>query len=99
MPAKPFTPTDNEAFNQAVAAANKFSDEGVQVSKDDQLRLYGLFKFSIGEEAPKGGLFDPTRRYMYDAYKKVVDEGKTVKEAQDEYVALVDKLKASGDKA
>ncbi|GAO19898.1 hypothetical protein UVI_02033150 [Ustilaginoidea virens] len=89
MPAKPFTPTDNEAFNQAVAAANKFSDEGVQVSKDDQLRLYGLFKFSIGEEAPKGGLFDPT----------VVDEGKTVKEAQDEYVALVDKLKASGDKA
>ena len=36
---------------------------------------------------------------MYDAYKKVVDEGKTVKEAQDEYVALVDKLKASGDKA
>ena len=41
MPAKPFTPTDNEAFNQAVAAANKFSDEGVQVSKDDQLRLYG----------------------------------------------------------
>ncbi|CAI0646575.1 putative acyl-CoA-binding protein [Colletotrichum fructicola] len=85
----------SEAFKQAVIDSKKLTQKP---SNDELLELYALYKVGTGEkiaDAPKPGMFDLKGKAKYNSWQKVVDEGKTVEQAQEEYIALVNKLKES----
>ena len=85
----------SEAFKKAVVDSKKLTSKP---SNDDLLELYGLFKIGTGEDitkAPSPGMFDLKGKAKKNAWQKLVDEGVTPDQAQEKYVALVEKLKES----
>jgi len=79
------------AFDKAAAEVKNLKQKP---SDDELLKLYGLFKQgTVGDnETAKPGLFDPKGRYKWDAWTN--NKGKSKENAQSEYVALVEELKA-----
>lgn len=85
----------SDAFKKAVVDSKKLTSKP---STDDLLELYALYKVGTGEDissASKPGMFDLKGKAKYNAWQKVVDEGVSVTDAQEKYVALVEKLKES----
>jgi len=83
----------SEAFQTAAADSKKLTSKP---SDDELLELYALFKVASGEDitkAPSPGMFDIKGKYKKNAWQKVVDEGTTPEQAQEKYIALVEKLK------
>eukprot|EP00980_Cylindrotheca_fusiformis_P002020 scaffold444_cov109-Cylindrotheca_fusiformis.AAC.17 len=81
--------TLEESFDAAAEKAR-----GIQnVSNDNKLKLYGLFKQAtqgpIGDR-PRPGFFSPTERAKYDAWALLGDKEK--EQAMEEYVTLVESL-------
>ncbi|KFA67704.1 hypothetical protein S40285_00916 [Stachybotrys chlorohalonatus IBT 40285] len=85
----------SEAFNKAVADSKKLTSKP---GNDDLLELYGLYKVATGEDiskAPAPGMFDLKGKAKKNAWQKVVDDGTSPQQAQDQYIALVERLKTS----
>ncbi|TDZ22682.1 Acyl-CoA-binding protein-like protein 1 [Colletotrichum sidae] len=85
----------SEAFKTAVSDSKKLTSKP---SNEELLDLYALYKIGTGEkiaDATKPGVFDLKGKAKYNAWQKKVDEGKTVEQAQEEYIALVNQLKES----
>ena len=85
----------SEAFQTAVVDSKKLTSKP---SNDELLELYALYKVSSAEDitkAPAPGMFDLKGKAKKNAWQKVVDEGITPEQAQERYVALVEKLKVS----
>ncbi len=81
--------TLEEQFDAAAEKARQIQG----VSNANKLRIYGLFKQAtegpVGDR-PRPGIFDPTGRAKYDAWKEL---GDLVKEdAMQQYVAFVESL-------
>jgi diazepam-binding inhibitor (GABA receptor modulating acyl-CoA-binding protein) len=82
--------TDLESsFNAAAEKARSVQN----VSNDNRLKLYGLFKQAtlgpVGDR-PRPGMFSPTERAKYDAWALLGEKEK--EEAMEEYVTLVGSL-------
>ncbi|KAF8196787.1 acyl CoA binding protein [Mycena galopus ATCC 62051] len=85
----------SEAFQKAVADSRKLTSTP---SNDVLLDLYGLYKVGCGEDISQSevsGMFDLKGKAKRHAWQKYVDEGNTPEQAQEKYVALVEKLKVS----
>ncbi|EON96406.1 putative acyl binding protein [Phaeoacremonium minimum UCRPA7] len=81
------------AFEKAVADSKKLTSKP---SNEELLDLYALYKIATGEDiskAPAPGMFDLKGKAKKNAWQKKVDEGISAEKAQEEYVALVEKLK------
>ncbi|CAM0137034.1 acyl-CoA-binding protein (ACBP)/diazepam binding inhibitor (DBI)/endozepine (EP) [Umbelopsis sp. WA50703] len=77
-------------FNAAADAAQAFT---TKPSDDELLKLYGLFKqATIGDNETSKPTFDIRGRYKWDAW--TANKGKSQEEAEKEYIALVEELKA-----
>lgn len=77
-------------FEQAAEdAKTKVSSD---ISNDDKLQLYGLFKQATEGDvsSSRPGLFDPKGRAKWDAWEK--QKGKDKETAQKEYIAKVQEL-------
>lgn len=85
----------NEQFQQATEDAKKLPR---RPDNDTMLRLYGLYKQStMGDADPDDGppnVFDFVAKAKHDAWLGLSGESKEV--AMDEYVKLVEALKAKG---
>ncbi|MCJ1478574.1 hypothetical protein MMC13_007255 [Lambiella insularis] len=84
--------SSSAAFEKAAVDVKKFSKEP---SSDEQLKLYALFKIAHKTnfaEAKAPGTFDMKGKYKYNAWKKMVDEGVTPVQAQQQYVKFVKDL-------
>lgn len=81
----------NATFLQAKDDVTKLSKAP---DNDVKLQLYGLFKQSTeGDvQGDRPGMMDFVGRAKYDSWKQ--HEGKSLDEAKQEYIALVEKLKA-----
>jgi len=80
-------------FETAVQDSKKLT---AKPSNDELLQLYALFKVGSGDdiaESAQPGTFDLKGKAKRRAWQKIVDEGLTVDEAQQKYVALVEELK------
>ncbi|KAF3175861.1 hypothetical protein TWF106_011057 [Orbilia oligospora] len=79
-------------FDAAAAAANAFTKKP---SDDALLKLYGLFKqATVGDvNTDRPGMMDFKGKYKWDAWKS--EEGKSQADAEAEYIAYVEELKAS----
>ncbi|KAL2754458.1 hypothetical protein ACRALDRAFT_1070238 [Sodiomyces alcalophilus JCM 7366] len=83
----------SDAFKQAVIDSKKLT---AKPTNDELLELYALFKVGTGEDirhSPSPGMFDLKAKAKRSAWQKVIDEGTTPEQAQEKYVALVNKLK------
>lgn len=82
------------AFEKAVTDSRNLK---AKPTNDELLELYAFFK--QGSQDPpfnpddKPSAFNFQAKYKFNAWKKVVDEGLSPKEAQAKYVSLVEKLK------
>uniref|UniRef100_A0A060T7D1 ARAD1C27390p n=1 Tax=Blastobotrys adeninivorans TaxID=409370 RepID=A0A060T7D1_BLAAD len=78
-------------FEAAAEAVNKLPKTPDQ---DELLKLYGLFKQAkVGDvNTERPGLMDFKGKYKWDAWKAL--EGKSQEDAEKEYIALVEELKA-----
>ncbi|TLD30683.1 hypothetical protein PspLS_02720 [Pyricularia sp. CBS 133598] len=88
-------PAQSEAFQKAIADSKKLLKKP---SNEELLELYGLFKVGTGEDISKAeapGMFDLKGKSKKAAWQKIVDEGVTPEQAQEKYVALVEKLKTA----
>ncbi|KAI1854144.1 hypothetical protein JX265_003535 [Neoarthrinium moseri] len=84
----------SEAFKKAVVDSKKLTSKP---SNDDLLEMYALYKVATGEDiasAPAPGMFDLKGKAKKNAWQKVVDDGTTPEQAQEKYVALIEKAKA-----
>ncbi len=79
------------AYDQAVADSKTLSDKP---SNDTLLQLYSLYKQAtqgdVNEEAP--GMFDFVAKAKYEAWSSL--KGKSKEAAMQEYIKLVENLKA-----
>ena len=85
----------NEAFQKAAEDSKKLTSKP---SNEDLLELYALYKVGNGEgitNAPPPGNFDFKGKAKKNAWQKVVDEGITAEQAQERYIALVEKMKGT----
>ncbi|VUC24816.1 unnamed protein product [Clonostachys rosea] len=83
------------AFQTAVVDSRKLTGKP---SNEQLLELYALYKVGTGEDfskSPDPGMFDLKGKAKRNAWRKHVDEGLTPEKAQEQYVALVESLKAS----
>lgn len=80
-----------EDFDVAAEEAKGLPDN---VSNDDKLALYGLFKqATVGDNTTaRPGLFDPKGKAKWDAWDK--QKGKSSEAAMQEYIQLVKDLQA-----
>ncbi|KAL2114307.1 hypothetical protein VUR80DRAFT_9529 [Thermomyces stellatus] len=81
------------AFQKAAEDSKKLTSKP---SNDELLELYGLYKVGNNEDiskAPAPGMFDLKGKAKKGAWQKLVDEGVTPEQAQERYIALVEKLK------
>ncbi|EHA52252.1 hypothetical protein MGG_06177, partial [Pyricularia oryzae 70-15] len=88
-------PAQSEAFQKAIVDSKKLLKKP---SNEELLELYGLFKVGTGEDITKAeapGMFDLKGKSKKNAWQKIVDEGVTPEQAQEKYVALVEKLKTA----
>ncbi|KAG6366664.1 hypothetical protein INS49_000843 [Diaporthe citri] len=82
------------SFEKAIADSKKLTSKP---SNEELLDLYALFKIANGEDiskAPAPGMFDLKGKAKKNAWQKKVDEDVTQEQAKEQYVALVEKLKA-----
>ncbi|KAI9848867.1 MAG: hypothetical protein M1837_006383 [Sclerophora amabilis] len=88
------TVPQSAAFSTAVEDSRKLK---AKPDQDELLSLYGLFKQGTQdppiEKSETPGMFDLKNKAKKRAWQKVVDEGVTPEQAQEQYVELVDKLK------
>uniref|UniRef100_A0A0D6QT57 ACB domain-containing protein n=1 Tax=Araucaria cunninghamii TaxID=56994 RepID=A0A0D6QT57_ARACU len=81
-------------FDAAVKASSQLSEKP---SNDDLLAMYALFKQASQdppiESAEKVGMFDLKGKAKRGAWQKIVDEGVTPEEAEQKYIALIEKMK------
>ncbi|KAI6363084.1 hypothetical protein MCOR25_006028 [Pyricularia grisea] len=83
------------AFQKAIVDSKKLLKKP---SNEELLELYGLFKVGTFEDISKAevpGMFELKAKAKKAAWQKIVDEGVTPEQAQEKYVALVEKLKAT----
>ncbi|KAF2864520.1 acyl-CoA-binding protein [Piedraia hortae CBS 480.64] len=82
----------SEEFTKAVEESRKLAKKP---TNDELLKLYGLYKQGTQDppfkEAKAPGMFAITEKAKYSAWEAV--SSKTPEAAQEEYVALVEKLK------
>ncbi|GAA5798648.1 acyl-CoA-binding protein [Helicostylum pulchrum] len=77
-------------FNTAAEEAQKLT---VKPSNDDLLKLYALFKqATVGDNTTSKPTFDIKGRYKWDAWTAV--KGTSQEDAEKQYVAFVESLKA-----
>lgn len=77
-------------FEQKAAEAKKLPSN---VSQDDMLQLYGLYKqATVGDNTSdsRPGVFNLKGRYKWDAWEKL--KGTSQEDAEQQYIALVDEL-------
>lgn len=82
-----------EAFEAAVAVSKTLPEKP---DNDTLLKLYSLYKQATSGDAPEAssaGMFDFIGKAKYEAWKQL--KGIPAEEAQKEYIALVNKLKAT----
>ncbi|PKS09118.1 hypothetical protein jhhlp_003732 [Lomentospora prolificans] len=87
------TMASNAAFQKAAEESKQLTSKP---SNDELLELYALYKVGNGEDiskAPSPGMFDLKGKAKKAAWQKIVDEGITAEQAQERYIALVNKLK------
>jgi len=79
-----------EDFEAAAAAAKTLPSN---VSNEDKLALYGLFKqATVGDcNIDKPGIFDPTGRAKWDAWN--AQKGKSQDQAMEEYIMKVEEMR------
>ncbi|KAL2024550.1 hypothetical protein VTK56DRAFT_7593 [Thermocarpiscus australiensis] len=83
----------SEAFQKAIVDSKKLTRKPID---DDLLEIYALYKIGTGEnfeQARKPGMFDLKGKAKYNAWQKAVDEGLTVEQAQEKYVAKIEEMK------
>ncbi|KAL2158919.1 hypothetical protein VTH06DRAFT_2949 [Thermothelomyces fergusii] len=83
----------SEAFQKAIVDSKKLT---AKPNNDELLDLYALYKIGTGEDiekAPQPGMFDLKAKAKHRAWQKAVDDGITVEQAQEKYVAKVEELK------
>ncbi|CAO3673487.1 hypothetical protein G6F70_005963 [Rhizopus microsporus] len=81
----------SDKFNTAAEEVKKLSKSP---SNDELLELYGLFKqATVGDNTTSKPTFDLKGRYKWDAWTKL--KGMSQEEAEQKYIELVEKLKAS----
>ncbi|KAL2278565.1 hypothetical protein FJTKL_14307 [Diaporthe vaccinii] len=93
-PSHPTTKPPIMSFEKAIADSKKLTSKP---SNEELLDLYALFKIANGEDiskAPAPGMFDLKGKAKKNAWQKKVDEDVTQDQAKEQYVALVEKLKA-----
>lgn len=83
----------NTRFETAAAEAQRLS---YKPNNDTLLQLYGLYKQGTQGDVKGGrpGFTNPVGRAKYDAWKKL--RGKPREQAMEEYIQLVEQLKARG---
>ncbi|KFY19347.1 hypothetical protein V491_04487 [Pseudogymnoascus sp. VKM F-3775] len=86
--------TLSPAFEQAVVDSKKLVKKP---TNDHLLEMYGLFKQATQdppiEQSEAPGTFDLKGKAKKRAWQKVVDEGVTPEQAQEQYIALIEQLK------
>ena len=83
----------SEAFQKAVVDSKKLISKP---TNDDLLEIYGLYKIGTGEDIEQEGkptMFDIRKKYKYNAWQKAVEKGLTPEQAQENYVAEIEKMK------
>ncbi|EIE75414.1 hypothetical protein G6F46_001503 [Rhizopus delemar] len=79
---------------QFTTAAEEVQKLSTKPSNDELLELYGLFKqATVGDNETSKPTFDIKGRYKWDAWTKL--KGMSQEEAEQKYIELVEKLKAS----
>ncbi|KAG1143135.1 hypothetical protein G6F37_002955 [Rhizopus arrhizus] len=79
---------------QFTTAAEEVQNLSSKPSNDELLELYGLFKqATVGDNETSKPTFDIKGRYKWDAWTKL--KGMSQEEAEQKYIELVEKLKAS----
>ncbi|KAI1436318.1 acyl CoA binding protein-domain-containing protein [Xylaria sp. CBS 124048] len=89
----------NPAFEKAAERESKQLTK--KPDNEELLELYGLYKVGCGEDVSdyqKGGskapgMFDMRGKAKLRAWEGIVDSGATPEQAQERYIALVEKLK------
>jgi diazepam-binding inhibitor (GABA receptor modulating acyl-CoA-binding protein) len=84
----------SDSFAQAQADISKLKG---RPSNNDLLQLYALSSQATRGDIPKDGppsANDPAGRAKWNAWKDVTDRGLSQDDAKEEYVELVEKLKA-----
>lgn len=84
--------SDQATFDQAANAAREYGRNGGQMSNEDALILYSLFKqATVGDvNTDRPGIFSPTDRAKWDAWNG--QKGKAQDQARGEYVQNVRRL-------
>jgi acyl-CoA-binding protein len=87
--------TLEQRFQRASQEVTQLSEAPDNLTK---LRLYALFKQATQGDCtgPRPGLLDMVGRAKYDAWKAL--EGTTKEAAMEQYIALVEELKAADKK-
>ncbi|OBT66302.1 hypothetical protein VE03_04325 [Pseudogymnoascus sp. 23342-1-I1] len=90
------TVTLSTAFNEAVVDSKKLVKKP---TNDHLLEMYGLYKQALQdppiENSDAPGTFDLKGKAKKRAWQKVVDEGVTPEQAQEQYIALIEQLKVT----
>ncbi|KAJ5918643.1 hypothetical protein N7466_010635 [Penicillium verhagenii] len=96
----PFTDITNTAIMSSLnerfeAAAADVKNLKAKPTDNELLELYGLYKQATtgDNDTTKPGAFSFKEKYKWEAWTKV--QGKTQDEAKEDYIKLVDQLKAS----
>lgn len=81
-----------ELFEKAAATVSEFGKSGNQLTQEDQLLLYGLFKQAkLGNATgSRPGVFSPTERTKWDAWN--ANKDKSQEAAATEYVEVARRL-------
>ncbi|AET40539.1 long-chain fatty acid transporter ACB1 Ecym_6148 [Eremothecium cymbalariae DBVPG len=81
----------SQLFEEKAKAANGLPSN---VSQDEMLQLYGLYKqATVGDNnKEKPGIFNMKDRYKWDAWDKL--KGTSQEDAEQQYIKLVDELTA-----
>ncbi|WP_129629057.1 acyl-CoA-binding protein [Candidatus Oscillochloris fontis] len=81
-------------FDQAALDAKNLPK---RPDNNELLKLYALYKqATVGDvSGSRPGILDMTNRLKYDAWAKL--KGTTLEQAQNDYIALVEQLKAATD--
>ncbi|KAJ5913418.1 hypothetical protein N7504_002301 [Penicillium tannophilum] len=85
-------PSLKEQFDEAAKDVNNLK---AKPSNDQLLKLYGLYKqATVGDvNTERPGAMNFKEKYKWDAWKEL--EGTSEEAAQEQYIKLVDELKAS----
>ncbi|KAJ5524840.1 uncharacterized protein N7503_010992 [Penicillium pulvis] len=85
-------PSLKEQFEEAAKDVNNLK---AKPSNDQLLKLYGLYKqATVGDvNTERPGAMAFKEKYKWDAWKEL--EGTSEEDAQEQYIKLVDELKAS----